>query len=316
MLEQYISLLKTGEIVAFPTETVYGLGADAWNPDAINKVFQQKERPADNPLIVHIADRKTVEDFAADIPEAAKKMMDAFWPGPLTLIFKKKAEVLDLISAGLPTVALRWPSHPISQELISRVGPLVAPSANTSGKPSPTKPEHVFEDFGQNFPVIEAGETQIGLESTVLDISGDPPRIYRPGAVGKTRIEKILGVEVLESETSKEAMGRSPGTKYSHYAPKAEVRWLQSDEEPTINKTLYLFHDVNPEILSDHIIYYRGNYSRFARELYDRFRQADLLGITQIVVEPFSDTTVQENALVQALKNRISKAIGLEMSNQ
>lgn len=308
MLDRYISLLKNGEVVAFPTETVYGLGADAKNPDAIQKVFDQKGRPPDNPLIIHIASRKSVEDFAADIPEAAVKLMNAFWPGPLTLIFKKKPEVLDLITAGLPTIALRWPSHPISQQLISLAGPLVAPSANTSGKPSPTKPKHMYEDFGEDFPVIEAGETQIGLESTVLDISEDPARIYRPGYIGKEQIEKILGVEVLEGDAGDELAAKSPGTRYSHYAPKARVRWLEKREKPVINSTMYLFHEKNPEMVSDQIIFYRGNYSRLAHELYDRFRQADHRNMKQIAIEPFSDRMLEENALVQALKNRIDKA--------
>jgi len=308
LLDRYISLLKNGDIVAFPTETVYGLGADAWNPDAIKKVFEKKGRPADNPLIIHIASKDSVKDFAKDIPDTAEKLMDAFWPGPLTLIFKKKMQVLDLITAGLPTVALRWPSHPFSQQLISLAGPLVAPSANTSGKPSPTKPEHVFEDFGEDFPVIEGGETQIGLESTVLDISEDPPRIYRPGYIGRKQIEKVLGMEVFEAEKKAEGLAKSPGTKYSHYAPKARVRWLKENEKPVVNNTMYLFHDKNPEILSDQIIFYRGNYSRFARELYDRFRQADHRDIKEIVIEPFSSQMLNESAIIQALKNRISKA--------
>lgn len=316
MLDPYVRLLKAGNIAAFPTETVYGLGADAWNPDAIKKVFKQKGRPADNPLIVHIANRNTVADFAAEVPVTAEKLMDAFWPGPLTLIFRKKPEVLDLISAGLPTVALRWPRHPLAQELITQTGPLVAPSANTSGRPSPTKPAHIYEDFGKDFPVIEGGETKIGLESTVLDITRDPPLMYRPGAIGKSQIEKLLGTEVKELENSEEGSARSPGTKYSHYAPNAEIRWLGEDETPILNSTLYLFHDANPEILSDHIIYYRGNYSKFAKELYDRFRQADHRGIKDIVIERFSESMISENALVRALRNRISKAIGREISSK
>lgn len=308
MLDRYISLLKNGDIVAFPTETVYGLGADARNPDAIKKVFETKGRPADNPLIIHIASREAVKDFAKEVPEAAEKLMDAFWPGPLTLIFKKKPQVLDLITAGLSTVALRWPSHPFSQQLISLAGPLVAPSANTSGKPSPTKPEHVYEDFGEDFPVVEGGETQIGLESTVLDISVHPPLIYRPGYIGREQIEKVLGMEVLEAEAKTDKPAKSPGTKYSHYAPKAHVRWLKENEKPVVNSTMYLFHDKNPEILSDQITFYRGNYSKFARELYDRFRQADHRDIKEVVIEPFSRQMLEENAIVRALKNRISKA--------
>lgn len=310
MLDKYVSLLKSGEVVAFPTETVYGLGADALNPDAIKKVFEIKGRPSDNPLIIHIASQDSVKDFAADIPDAAKKLMDAFWPGPLTLIFKKKAEVLDIITGGLPTVALRWPSHPISQNLIAQTGPLVAPSANTSGSPSPTRPEHVMEDFGDDFPVIQAGETQIGLESTVLDISEKPFKIYRPGYIGKSHIEKTIGEEVNFSEANNESAAKSPGTKYSHYAPRTEVRWFKEDEKATVNHTMYLFHNQNPEVVSDHIIYYRGNYSKMAYELFDRFRQADHQNLKHIVIEPFTEAVLDENAIARALYNRISKAIG------
>lgn len=308
-LQTAVETLKEGDPVAFPTETVYGLGADAWNPDAIKKIFEKKGRPPDNPLIVHIASRETVRDFALNIPNEAEKLMDAFWPGPLTLVFNKKPEVLDIITAGLPTVALRWPSHPLAQDLIARTGPLVAPSANSSGRPSPTKPEHVLEDFGDDFPVIKAGETQIGLESTVLDVSGKLIKIYRPGYVGKTQIEKIINREVVLSAGSDDSAAKSPGTKYSHYAPDAEVRWFKPGEKATVNNTMYLFHDNNPEIVSDHIIFYRGNYTKMAHELYDRFRQADHRKISRIVIEPFPEQIQQENAIVNALVNRISKAI-------
>lgn len=313
MLDKYIKQIKDGDAIAFPTETVYGLGADAWNPSAIQKVFEIKGRPTDNPLIVHISSRKTVEEFAADIPEEAEKLMERFWPGPLTLIFKKKPEVLDSITAGLPTVALRWPSHPLSQELIALAGPLVAPSANSSGKPSPTKAEHVKEDFGSDFPVIEAGDTQIGLESTVLDVSEKPFRIYRPGAVGKTDIEETIGEKIAvvsdEANSDKQAP-RSPGTKYSHYAPAAAVRWMKSGEKPGGKNTLYLFHDSSPAQPGDTVIDYRGDYSRMGRELYDRFRQADHKGLKEVAIEPLSEQLREEHALAGALANRISKAIG------
>lgn len=310
-LQKAIDLLNEGKLVAFPTETVYGLGADAWNPEAIQNVFKQKGRPADNPLIVHIASRKMVNDFAREVPEDAEKLMNAFWPGPLTLIFKKKPAVLDVITAGLPTVALRWPSHPISQELISLAGPLVAPSANSSGRPSPTHPEHVREDFGEDFPVIEAGETQIGLESTVLDVSGESFKVYRPGYIGKTEIEQLLEKEVLIADPSDvHSAAKSPGTKYSHYAPDAHVRWLEPGEKATVNSTMYLFHDKNPGIVSDYIIYYHGDYTKMAHELYDRFRQADRRSMEHVVIEPFSKQIREKHAVVQALVNRISKAIG------
>lgn len=308
-LQAAVYLLEQGDVVAFPTETVYGLGADAWNPDAIKKVFEVKGRPADNPLIIHIASRETVRDFAAEIPETAEQLMEAFWPGPLTLIFKKKPEVLDIITSGLPTVALRWPSHPISQNLIAMAGPLVAPSANSSGKPSPTKPEHVLEDFGEDFPVIQAGETQIGLESTVFDVSEEPFKIYRPGSIGKTQIEKIIEKEIFYADAGKNSEVKSPGTKYSHYAPQAKVRWFKNGERATVNKVMYLFHNKHPENVSDHIIYYRGNYKQMAHELFDRFRQADHQQISEIVVEPFSEPLREKNAIANALFNRISKAV-------
>ena len=309
MLDQYVERLKSGDVVAFPTETVYGLGADVTNPDAIKKVFITKGRPSDNPLIVHIADQKQVVDFAAEITADAQKLMDVFWPGPLTLIFKKKPEVLDLITAGLDTVALRWPKHPIAQQLISRSGPLVAPSANSSGKPSPTKASHVKEDFGGNFPVVDAGQTEIGLESTVLDISSKPYTIYRPGAVSADQISTVVGKNVEQKiQTSKETATKSPGTKYSHYTPNAKVMWLSQYDSAFEDDALYLLHST-PSQKSNRVINYEGDFKRMAHELYDRFRQADHQGLKRVVVESFSDTQLQQ-PIVQTLNNRISKAIG------
>lgn len=308
MLDRYVQLLKKGEVVAFPTETVYGLGADAWNRDAVQKIFDIKERPADNPLIVHIADYRSAKKFAAEISDDAEKLMRHFWPGPLTLIFKKKPEVLDIITAGLPTIALRWPRHPLSQELIAQAGSLVAPSANSSGRPSPTKADHVKEDFGDDFPVIDAGETDIGLESTVLDISEEPYRIYRPGAVSAKQIEQIVGKEVLTPDSSEEdSAAKSPGTKYSHYSPEAEVRWMA--EPPVEMNTLYLLHSNKFDPQAKNIIHYRGNYRRMAHELYDRFRQTDLDGFSSVAIEPLSTANNEDEELIPALLNRIEKAL-------
>lgn len=310
MLDRYVKLLKDGEVVAFPTETVYGLGADAWNPDAVQKVFTTKGRPADNPLIVHIAEPSQVHDFASEVSKDAEKLMDAFWPGPLTLIFTKKAEVLDIITAGLDTVALRWPKHPLAQDLIARAGPLVAPSANSSGKPSPTKSAHVKEDFGDDFPVVEAGITNIGLESTVLDITSKPYQIYRPGAISAQDIEEVTGIAVEQANnTSPKTAAKSPGTKYSHYTPHAMVQWLGDEDPINVEDALYLLHDRSASKPGAQVVSYHGNYKRMAHELYDRFRQADHKGLHQIYVEPFSDEQ-QSKAMVQALINRISKAIG------
>lgn len=310
MLDRYIDLLKSGEVVAFPTETVYGLGADAKNPDAIQKVFKIKGRPSDNPLIVHISDKKQAEEFASEISDDARKLMDAYWPGPLTLIFKKKPEVLDLITAGLDTVALRWPKHPLSQQLIALAGPVVAPSANSSGKPSPTKAEHVKEDFGDNFPVVEAGETEIGLESTVLDITLEPYIIYRPGAISAEEITKVTGKQVVQdSNSSNNEKAKSPGTKYSHYSPEAKVQWINSNDTAFVDEALYLLHSRPSPKQSKRVIDYDGNFNRMAHELYDRFRHADHQQLEFVFVEPFSDEQLQE-PIVQALHNRISKAIG------
>jgi L-threonylcarbamoyladenylate synthase len=308
LLDRYVGLLHNGEIVAFPTETVYGLGADAWNATAIQKVFDLRGRPADNPLIVHVSTIKEVEDFAAEISDDARKLMKKFWPGPLTLIFPKKPEVLDIITGGLDTVALRWPKHPLSQGLIARVGPLVAPSANSSGKPSPTKPEHVKEDFGDDFPIVEAGETEIGLESTVLDISGHPYQIYRPGAISAEEIEEVVNTKVIVTQSSKKGnAAKSPGTKYSHYSPEASVRWLKEDEDFSEPNALYLFHSGKIDRNDTNVINFKNDYKRLGHELYDRFRQADQKGYTEIVIEPFSEQ--QQERLIPALVNRIEKAV-------
>lgn len=308
-LNRAVDLLKKGEVVAFPTETVYGLGADAENPSAVRKVFEIKGRPADNPLIVHIASPEMVRRFTDDVTEDAEKLMKKFWPGPLTLVFPKKKNVLDIITGGLDTVALRWPEHPVSQQLISLAGPLVAPSANSSGKPSPTKPDHVREDFGDDFPVIEAGETEIGLESTVLDISRTPYRIYRPGAVSAGEIADTIGGKIDiaggRKDTGDDGV-RSPGTKYTHYAPEAAVRWMEPGDSGS-EDTLYLLHSKQPVLSGGNIIRYHGDFQRLARELYDRFRQADHEGYRAVAVESFS--SAEQDPIIPALKNRIEKAI-------
>lgn len=308
MLDRYIQLLKEGELVAFPTETVYGLGADAWNPSAIKKVFVLKERPADNPLIVHVASVSSVEQFALEIPADARSLMQHFWPGPLTLIFRKKPKVLDLVTAGLDTVAVRWPSHPLSQNLIANAGPLVAPSANSSGRPSPTRPQHVREDFGESFPVIDAGDTPIGLESTVLDLTEEPYRIYRPGAITDRAIEEVIGKKVHPAAKNQQnTAAKSPGTKYTHYAPDAAVRWLEPGEKADNADTLYLFHSHQPKKKAGNMIAYQGDMKKFGRELYDRFRQADRRGFKTVAIEPFA--AERRDSLIPALVNRIQKAV-------
>lgn len=293
-------------MVAFPTETVYGLGADAWNPTAIQKVFEIKGRPSDNPLIVHISDKNQVSEFAAEIPEFATHLMDAFWPGPLSLVLPKKPNVLDAVTAGLDTVAIRMPNHETALEFIGQTGPLVAPSANKSGRPSPTKAAHVKADFGSDFPVIDTGETTVGLESTVLDLSSGNPIILRPGKIGATEIEQAWGVKVRvdENTTSIEAP-KSPGQKYSHYKPAANV--LYGEINGIEEDGLYLIQDHLEKEVPNVILYHR-DLEKLSRELYDRFRQADLQGYSFVHIQNLESYKDSSPSLYEALINRIQKA--------
>ena len=222
------ALLTAGQLVAFPTETVYGLGADATNVDAVKQVYLAKGRPSDNPLIVHVADVETVERFAQPLSEAAKKLIKAFWPGPLTMIFKLKPDALaPEVTGGLQTAAFRNPDNEATLALIRAAGtPIVGPSANTSGKPSPTTAQHVLHDLrGKIAGILDDGPTKVGVESTVLDLSTDKPAILRPGAVTPEAIERVIGMPVqteLHHVGAKE-VPKAPGMKYKHYAPKADL---------------------------------------------------------------------------------------------
>ena len=218
--------IQRGELVAFPTETVYGLGADATNPDAVKKVYQAKGRPSDNPLIVHVTGPAQVSEFA-EIDAQSKQLMDTFWPGPLTIILPIKPHALDpVVTGGLTTAAFRNPDTSVTLKLIEQAGvPLVGPSANTSGKPSPTKPAHVMHDLnGKIAGVLDGGETKIGVESTVLDMSGAVPSVLRPGAVTPEDLTPILGeVQTDHHKVGKDEVPKAPGMKYKHYAPNAQV---------------------------------------------------------------------------------------------
>ncbi len=224
------ALLRAGELVAFPTETVYGLGADALNAEASARIFAAKGRPADNPLIAHIAGESGLAGLIAGEPCAcARKLMRAFWPGPMTLIFPKSPRVPREVTAGLDTVAVRMPSHPVARALIRAAQtPIAAPSANRSGRPSPTTAAHVLEDMEGRIPLIlDGGPCEVGLESTVVDVTGARPRILRPGGVTLEMLEGVVGdVDVDEGvlhQLQAGSQARSPGMKYKHYAPKGEV---------------------------------------------------------------------------------------------
>jgi L-threonylcarbamoyladenylate synthase len=312
-IRTYSEILKGGGVVAFPTETVYGLGASVWNPAAVKKVFELKGRPSDNPLIVHISNYSQLVSLTAEIPEESRILMQKFWPGPLTLVFDKKSKVPDLVSGGLDSVAVRMPDHFYALKLINMTGPLVAPSANLSGKPSPTKAEHVTHDFGKQVPVLDGGTCAIGLESTVLDVRTTPFRILRPGRISAKMIQDRTGLVVLDfdAENNTEHVV-SPGVKYTHYAPNAEVRWMTSDElnGSTLKKdTLYLTLNPSKEVpkSGSKIILFDQNPDRLAAELYDWFRYSDLNNFNEIAIQPLSDYA--DNDITTALVNRIEKAI-------
>ena len=230
-------LLKDGELVAIPTETVYGLAADALNGEAVANIFKAKGRPMDNPLIVHIADLSQVDDLVAFVPPVLEDLAKAFWPGPLTVIMEKSDLIPDEVSAGLDTVAIRMPSHPVARAIIKAAGtPLAAPSANTSGMPSPTTAAHVLHDMdGKIAAVVDGGPCEVGVESTVLTLCTRVPRILRPGRVTPEDLFDVLGdVDVDDAvlgQLAEGAVAASPGMKYKHYSPKAEVYIVDGSAE-------------------------------------------------------------------------------------
>lgn len=234
-LQKAAALLAKGELVAFPTETVYGLGAHALDERAVDKIFQAKGRPSDNPLIIHIGDIRQLAQVAASVPPVAQICIEAFWPGPLTLILPRQAEVPDNVTAGLDTVGVRMPDHPVALDLLRISGlPVAAPSANRSGRPSPTTAGHVLDDLeGRIAAVIDGGTTGVGVESTVLDVTADPPMILRPGGVTKEMLERVIGsVDIdptLTEQPKVELVPRSPGMKYTHYAPQGEMWIVEGD---------------------------------------------------------------------------------------
>lgn len=237
------ALIRAGELVAFPTETVYGLGADGLNREAVAKIFQAKGRPGDNPLILHISALDQIAPLiACELSPIAKKMADAFWPGPLTMIFPKSARVPENVSAGLSTVAIRFPAHPDAQRLIAAAEtPIAAPSANRSGKPSPTTANHVFEDMDGRIPLIlDGGECLVGVESTVVDMTGPVPHILRPGGITAEQIAQVAGASEVDSAVMRPlAEGekpRSPGMAHRHYAPNGQLTVFTGDSDRVIQR--------------------------------------------------------------------------------
>ncbi len=321
--------IRVGGVVIFPTETVYGIGADAFNPRAVRKIFEIKKRPADNPLIVHIAKLEDLEKLVKTIPHEARKLIDAFWPGPLTLILPKKDHVPKEATAGLPTVAVRMPAHRVALKLIElSETPIAAPSANPAGKPSGTDGRHVIEDFyGKVDVIIDGGRTSLGLESTVLDLTGEKPRIVRPGFITREDIESVLSKEVEIYVPKKNEKPVSPGMKYRHYAPDAEMMVVTGDEREKLKKMknavekmlwegkkigLILFRDDIPaelahlERVENCVIKICSSDERLAAsKLFSTLREFDEDGVDTILAEG-----KEERGLWLAIMNRVKKAAG------
>lgn len=308
--------LKNGGTVVFPTETVYGLGADAFNPDAIEKIYVAKGRPGDNPLIVHIADIESVSSLARELTDTAKILMNKFWPGPLTLIFKKKREVPDKLTGGLDTVAVRFPSDNTARELIEKsCGFVAAPSANLSGSPSPTICEDVIMDLdGRVDYIIDGTGCIIGLESTVVDVSQGDAVILRPGAVTLEMIREYIPDAVLDKGLiDADSVPKCPGLKYKHYSPKARLTVVQGDRDKVreyiSNK---LSEDKNIGILSykgtsypdcDNLIDAGIDMKEYAHNLFASLRKFDKMGVKRIYAE-----FCVEDGIGIAVRNRLYKA--------
>lgn len=301
-------LLRQGEVVAFPTETVYGLGADAFQAAAVQKIFLAKGRPTDNPLIVHIAAWEQLERVVSAVPPDTQMLMEAFWPGPLTLIFKKSENIPDSVTAGGKTVAVRWPDHQIAQRLIlAAETPIAAPSANMSGRPSPTTAEHVLEDLNGKVPLIlDGGPTPIGVESTVLDVTEKVPILLRAGGIDREDIENVLHKQIVQAESASITVSlptRSPGTRYRHYAPNARVVLVGGTSHPqeSIDSSAYLGLNT-PQFSVTTAVRYRDSTEMMQRLFHD-FRELDKAGISTFFVE-----VPEHGPYREALLDRVTRA--------
>ncbi len=317
-------VIKDGGIVAFPTETVYGLGASAYDEAAVNKIYKAKGRPSDNPLIVHISSVDDVGKVAREIPENAKKLLDAFAPGPFTLILKKQPSIPNTVTAGLDTVGVRIPADEIAREFIKAAGvPIAAPSANISGKPSPTKSEHVILDMDGRADAIICGKNaEVGVESTIIDVTGEIPVILRPGGITLEDVKRVCGNAEVDKNVlkgvSKNERPKCPGMKYKHYAPDADVTVIEGDKKATKEKILELVKLANnngkrvgvlaaseDDFGADLFISEGKNNRDFANILFDALREFDKNNIDVAYVELSMD-----DSLELAVKNRVYKSAG------
>lgn len=320
-------ILKNGGLVAFPTETVYGLGGNALDPKASMKIYAAKGRPSDNPLIVHIADIRDLDKIVTEIPEKARVLAEKYWPGPLTMILPKADIVPKETTGGLDSVAVRFPSDPIAQELILAAGGYVAaPSANTSGRPSPTTAGHVAEDLGEAIDmIIDGGQVNIGLESTIVDFTEDIPVVLRPGYISLEMLRETLGDVRMDKGLIKpdsKVHPKAPGMKYRHYAPKGQMTIVEGDIDNVVAKINELSKEKiadgrNVAVIATDETKYRYKYGTvksigsrktegsIAAGLYDILRDMDHIGAQDIYAESFSD-----DRLGGAIMNRMIKAAG------
>lgn len=318
LLKKAADALKGGGLAAFPTETVYGLGADAFNEQAVKNIYKAKGRPSDNPMIVHIADKKDICRVCREVPESAELLMKKFSPGPITYILKKNKNINDTVTAGLGTVAVRIPSNNIARELIKLSGtPIAAPSANLSGKPSPTKAEHVIEDMdGKIEYIIDGGSCRIGLESTVIDMTGSFPVILRPGGITMEMIQQYIPETVLNTHI-KGDIPKSPGMKYKHYAPDADVVVIEGERRNGVIEKInelcrknagkhigvILKEKTSAEISADFILYAGKTSDEYASNLFALLRECDKKNADIVFAEIDSS-----DGIGTAVKNRIYKA--------
>lgn len=327
-------ILAEGGLVAFPTETVYGLGTDALNSEAAARIYLAKGRPSDNPLIVHIAKIEALNEVASDVPPAAYQLAEAFWPGPLTMILNKSDKIPFSTTGGLDTVAVRMPSNALALAIIKASGThIAAPSANVSGKPSPTKAEHVIADLnGKVDMIVDGGTVCIGIESTIIDLTGSIPMILRPGMITREMLCLILGEVAIDPAVLAPGVPgtvppKAPGMKYKHYAPIGELTLIEGDEAAVIKKinqlirakedegfrvgvmatdeTLAAYHCQNKISMGS-----RQDYKAIARHLYDTLRRFDALNVDYIYCESFKKKDVW-----QAIMNRLLKAAGYQLIN-
>lgn len=328
-IKKHANLLAEGKTVIFPTETVYGLGANALDEDAVKKIYEAKGRPSDNPLIVHICDENEIDHLVTDVNEKARKLMKKFWPGPLTMIFNKKDIIPQRTSGGLDTVAIRMPSDPIAREVIKQSGvPIAAPSANISGRPSPTKGKHVCEEMsGRVSGIIVGGDCDFGLESTVVDMTSEKPMILRPGSVTKEQMEAIIGEVLVDPSIEGKAdakKAKAPGMKYTHYSPNGDVYIIRGAEEKVIEKINNLIEEKEKNglkcgvmCINKHADLYKGyviklgdNLEEVAANLFDSLIEMDKKNIDVIYSEAFTTEGVG-----RAIMNRLMKSAGYKVIN-